>query len=292
MADDVVIEDVPADDAGTILNNPGEDQPQAPVDSWPDEWREKLAGEDEKALNMLKRIADPAGMLKKLQEQEKTIRAGKHKQPLGADATEDQIAEYRQVNGIPEKPDGYLEALDGLVIGDDDRPAVDAFLQAMHEGNAPPAQVKTALDWYYKTIEDKAATEAEADKSFRAEGEDALREAMGADYRANMSDLKGWLGAHEGVLEAFGSARDASGRLIADNPVVINWLVQQMREVNPLATVVPGGGGGAIDTVEGELVKIRQLRRTDRAAYDKNTKMQERERQLLEAQAKHKQRGG
>jgi hypothetical protein len=272
--------------AGTLVADPSADAaPKAPAD-FPDDWRQKLAGEDEKALKLLERLGSPADMVKKLSEQEKTIRSGKHKEPLGKDATPEQIAEYRAANGIPDTPAGYFDKLDGLVIGDDDKPAVTEFLAAMHETNAAPEQVGKALNWYFSQQEAQQQAQLERDTAFRAEAQEALRSAMGGDYRANMNDLKAWLGSQEGMLETFANARAPDGTLLGDNPAVVGWLVQQMREINPLSTVVPGGGGGSLDSVNAEIAKIEKVMREDLPAYQRDSEMQARLLKLYQAQEK------
>ncbi len=77
------------------------------------------------------------------------------------------------------------------------------------------------------------------------------------------------------------------GRAVANDPDMMRALITWAKEINPVGTVVPSGGDqtGAIET---EIDKIRQVMRTDRRAYDKDEKMQERFRQLLEARDKRK----
>ncbi|HNP14966.1 MAG TPA: hypothetical protein PKI99_00695, partial [Terrimesophilobacter sp.] len=238
----------------------------------------------ETVRKLLARVADEGGLVKKLLEQEKLIRSGKHKQPLGADASEEEVAEYRKAAGIPEKPGGYLEKLDGLVIGDADKEMVGQYLESAHAANMDPKSVKATLDWYYKTIEDQQAAQAEADAEYRAKSVEQMREAMGADYRRNMADLKAWLSSRDGLFDALNGARLADGTLFGDNPAVMNFLVEQMREINPLSTVV-GAGSGSAEGLKDEIGKYEKMMRDDPKEYWKQEN-QDRYRQLLEAQEK------
>src|SRR5512135_169053 len=49
---------------------------KAIVPDWPDDWREKLAGNDEKALKRLGRFASPAGIFKSFRELEAKFSRG------------------------------------------------------------------------------------------------------------------------------------------------------------------------------------------------------------------------
>lgn len=265
-----------------------DDAPAKPTD-FPDDWRERLAGDDKALGNILKRLGSPADMAKKLAEQEKLIRSGKHKEAPGKDASEKEIAEYRKSLGVPDEPAGYFDKLEGLAISDDDKPLVEGFLAEAHEAGMAPKDVQTALGAYYKIQEQKAAETADADRAFRSEAEEALREQMGADFKANMTDLKSWLSSQEGLFDTFIGSRGPDGRLFGDNPAVMSWLVSQMREINPLSTVV-GGTGGSVESVTQEIARIEKMMRDDRGAYEKDTGLQERLRQLYEAEEKYKKR--
>ncbi len=265
---------------------------------WPDDWRTKVAGTDEKALKQLARFQSPADLFKSYSEAAKKIGAGAHKAAdLPADATPDQVAEYRKERGIPEAPEGYLQALpDGLVIGDDDKPLVDTYLADAHAKNLPKEAVATGLDWYYRTKEATLAAQADADKDYKSKAEDDLRSEWGNEYRENLNSAMALLDTmpvlEDGtsVKSLFMGGRLADGTPIGNHPGVLRWLVSQSREINPAGFVAPSGGGSQIKSVEDEIASIEKVMRTDRKAYDKDTKMQDRLRQLYGAQEKLAQR--
>jgi hypothetical protein len=62
-------------------------------------------------------------------------------------------------------------------------------------------------------------------------------------------------------------------------------LVNIARDVNPAASVVEDGAQGGLG-IETELAQIDKHRRENRIAYNKDYKMQARERELLEAQSR------
>ena len=71
------------------------------------DWRDPIAGDDEKFKAQLKRYADPASFGNAHREAVQKIRSGQLKEELPADATEEQIKEYRRANNIPLEPTGW-----------------------------------------------------------------------------------------------------------------------------------------------------------------------------------------
>lgn len=276
--------------AGTLAGEEGgEEQPDKPVvGDWPDDWREKLAGGDEKMLARLKRFASPANVLKSWRELETRVSAGEFKKSLPPNATEEQVAAWRKENGIPEAPEGYFDALDGTVIGEADKPIVAEFMDLAHKSNLPPAQVKQTLDWYYATQERLAQEQAERDTAYRAQSVEELRGEYGGEFKRNFTDLKAWVGsAGDEVADLFFGARLPDGSLLGDNPAVLKWMIGQMREISPLSTVVPSNTGNPAQAVDGEIAEIEKLMRDNPEAYWRDGAKQQRLQELYRAQEKH-----
>lgn len=273
----------------TVLAAPDVAKDVAP--DWASDWREKMAGGDEKELKRLARFQSPVDVYKSNRELEKKMSAGPAK--LTADATPEQIAEYRKANGIPEKADGYLAALPkGLVIGDADKPIVEAFINRAHGKNAPPEVVADAIDWYYGEQERIATEQAAADKEFSLKSSDALREEWGAEFRGNINSITAFLdaapAADDGtpLKDLMMNARLGDGTRLGDNPVALKWLARLAADANPAGFVSPSSGSSQIEGVTDEIAKIEGLMRTNRTAYNKDEKMQARYRQLLDAKEK------
>jgi len=266
---------------------------KAVAPDWPDDWRDKLAKGDEKARKRLDRFQSPADVLKSWQELERRMSAGEIKAKLPDNATDEQVAAWRKDNGIPEKPEGYLERLPkGLVIGDDDKPILEGYLARVHGKNASPEVVADTLDWYYAQQEEVIAAQAAADKAQEQAGADLLRAEWGGEYRSNINAVKSFLksapATDDGQLlgDLLMGARLADGTLFGNNPAALRWMARLAYDANPAGFVAPGAAASQIDAVTAELDTIRKTMREDRAAYDKNEKMQERFRQLLLAQEK------
>lgn len=273
----------------SLLTSPDDGAP-TPGD-FPDDWRAKLAGDDEKALKRLERYKSPKDVWSALESAQKKISAGETVPKLPADATDEQVAEYRKANGIPEKADGYLDALgSGVVIGDEDKELVNSFLESAHAKNAPPEVVGAALDWYYKVQEDQAAAQAEADKQRRDAAADEMRAEWGNEFRGNINSIKAFLESapvsDDGTPlgELLMGARLSDGTPLGDSPAALRWLAKLANDANPAGFVAPGTGQGQIESIEGEIKAIEAKMGT--SEYIKDEKMQARLRQLYEAQSK------
>lgn len=268
------------------------DPPASPQD-WPDDWRAKLSGDDEKLGKRLERFRSPRDILDAWRAAEAKISSGEMKAALPKDATEEQVAAWRKENGIPEDPKGYLDALpDGLVLGEDMKARAEGFAAKMHELNAPPELVGAALAYNQSMQEEMAAERAEQDRAFKAAAEDALRKEWGAEYRANVRALQSMLDAtnvvdgDQNLKELLLGARLADGSVLGDNPLALRWLSRISSEINPAGTVVPNAAGDQASAISDEIASIENRMRTDRSGYNKDEAMQARYRQLLEAREK------
>jgi len=263
-----------------------------PTKGWGDNWRQQYAGEDTKLLQRLERYQSPKAALDALIAAQNKISSGELRAPLPENATPEQVAAYRQQNGIPEKPEGYFEKLpDGLVIGDADKPMFNSFAEGLHKLNAPPQIAQYAVSWYNKLQEEQAAKVAEGDTTAKTATEDALRAEWGADYRANINHIQGFLAqAPEGVADLVANARGSDGKAILNDPNVVRWLASVARDLNPTGTIVPTGstvGKG----LEDEITEIEGFMKTNRAEYRKDEKKQARLRDLYDARARQQARG-
>jgi hypothetical protein len=92
--------------------------------AWPDDWRQQIAGDDEKALNQLGRYATPADIWTKARALEQRISSGiwtkaraleqrissgelQDQSPFPDKGTEDEQAAWRAERNLPDAPDKY-----------------------------------------------------------------------------------------------------------------------------------------------------------------------------------------
>jgi hypothetical protein len=275
-------------DPKTIVADKVDDTPPSKDDKPADDWRVRLAGGDEKELKRLSRFASEADVYKAYRELEKKKSSGELKQALGKDATPEEIAAWRKENGIPESPDKYdLTFDDGLVIGENDKPLVDRFVESMHGENATPSQVKAALKSYYAILADQQQALAESDVAFKDESLESLREEWGGDYKKNLNAVGGFLAAlPDETREAFATARTQDGKLIGNDPAIIKWLAGIAYEINPAATVMPSSVNNPGSAISDEIASIEKVMSENREAYFKDTKMQNRYVELISAREK------
>lgn len=264
----------------------GADKTADKTDATTDDWRTRLSGGDDKRLRHLGRYQSETAFVEAaLKDREAARNALK---PLGDEPTDEEVAAYRKTFGVPDKPEGYLEKLsDGLVVGDDDRPIVDEFLNAMHKTNAPANVTAAALETYYAIVEKQESEIAERVATAKREAEDDLRNEWGGDYRRNVNITQSFLQTLPAeVQEVIGGGFDGKGIPLGNNAAVLRWLAGLALESNPLATVVPGTGANQASAIADEIKKIEDVMRTSRSTYNRDEGMQARYRELLGARDK------
>jgi hypothetical protein len=216
------------------------------------------------------------------------IASGGLKAPLAEDATPEQLAEWRAENGIPAAPEEYDTTLpDGLVIGEADKPIVDAYLKAAHDANLTPEQVKGNLAWYFAEQERQIEEQAQRDTEALSKGEETLREVWGSEAKLNKGLINGLIAtAPEGVADLLLGARLGDGTPLGSHPNTLRWLADIARKVNPVATVVPGSGENAAAVIETELAALEKMMPDKNSGYWKGPtaeKNQARYRDLITA---------
>ena len=225
---------------------------------WPEDWKEqyveKLTDKSGKALDdtakekMMKRIAryaSPKAAIDAMVNAQNKISAGGMVKIPGKDATPEELTQYRKEIGVPEEAKGYdLTLGEGMVIGDEDKPMIDGFLETAHAGNYSQQQVTDGLNWFYKNQEDALVVRHEADATHRAAAEEELRSEMGTEYQANRNLMANYLASDfsEGTADLITGARLADGTPLANHPDIIRGFIAKARAANPMGALVPGSG--------------------------------------------------
>lgn len=289
----------PADQAApAVVDPPAVGAPKTepkgePKGDFPDDWRERLAGGDEKKLAQLKRYSSLATWSEAGFAARQKISSGEYKRALAADAPEEEIKAWRAENGIPAEPGEYLKHLpDGLAIGDAEKPLYDKYLAQMHGLNADPKTVAGSIAAFKAIEEDILAAQVAADRTFWTGAEDALRSEWGGEYRANINVYSNFLDSLPDGLGKMiqADARFADGTKLKDHPAFIKAMVGLALELNPAGTVVPAGTDQA-KTIEDELASIKATMGDPSSPYNRDGgKTQGRYLQLLEARDRMKSR--
>lgn len=260
-------------------------------------WRLAMAGEDKAALKRLERFNTPADVFKSFLSLDRKFASGEFKRGLAADASDEEKATWRKEQGIPDKPEGYVEKMDlpkGMILGEADKPLAVEFAAAASEASLTPAQYSRMVAQYY-TIQDKAkAAQEEQDSAFHEESVDRLREEWGADYKRNINAVNNLVAAMPSSLSGrLLSGRTADGRKIANDPEMIAWLSSMARELNPAATLVPAGTSDAGKSIASRIADIETLMKDRNGDYyrgPKSAALQTEYRELITARETMKAR--
>lgn len=272
----------------TVLDGDNKQVTTTVAADYPDDWREKMAGADEKKLNMLKRLASPKAMADAYLEAQQRIRSGNAK-PLTAESTPEEISEYRKANGIPESVDKYdLNLGDGFIIGDNDKPQVNKFLEAAHSANMTDAQAKTALKTYFQMQNDASTQFLQKQAEQKDSAQTELRKEFGQQYDRNINLLKGYIQNQFGdASDVLMGAIDATGTPLMNQPNVIRKFLQLAMDHDPIGASLPGLGMQGIDTIDNELKTLETRIKTDRKGYFRDDKAQARYGELLQMKERY-----
>ncbi|PZU22208.1 MAG: hypothetical protein DI589_12045 [Shinella sp.] len=250
--------------------------------TWPDDWREKLADGDDAFLKVLKRYSSPSTFAKGFQEREALIRSGKLKQAKPEGGDEKAMAAWRKENGIPDDPTGYAvpEAVQKFLT-DGDKPIVAGWLEQAHAAGFTQDQAQQGLEWYTKTIATLEEARAAQDNSARDACEDYLRKEWShSEFKANnqlatrfLSDTP--LGAEWADL------RMADGTRLGDNPKFVMWAADQGRQSFGDVSFATGDNERRFADRKAEIEKIRA---TDFERYDNDKAMRKEYQDIIDAE--------
>ena len=279
---------------------------------WPEDWREKMAefksaGDPKlykKELARLKDVSDPSGVFGRWRDAESMITSGNLVKIPGKDAKEDEIKSFQKAIGWADKPEEMLNDItleNGAVLGDADKPVLNGFLEAVHGATSAKDFVNKATNWYFSTREDQAAELDQRDDDFHRESIRALKDEWGPAFERNritamrafreaeggydQNDLKDNPNAIANIVLHARNPYDQT--LLGNNPAVLKWLAAISTAAYPRESVVEDSANS--QSIEAELDKLEKLRDTDPKKYWSEP-IQQRERELLDAQQRHQER--
>jgi hypothetical protein len=264
-------------DAAEEITEEIEDTPEF---EWPTNWRQQIAGDDEKELNHLGKYSTPADLWTKARALEQKLSSGEFKQdvPFPEKGSEEEQIKWRQDHGIPESFEKYELARE---VDDDEKEVINQFLEYAHQRNMPADQVNNTVDWFYAKRDQDMELMEQGDKEAQQITEDALRSEWGGEYRAHMNRIEALVDMVPGEgKDLFLDARLPDGTKVRANPDVMKFLLNTALAVNP-ATIVPPPGGDVVSSIQDEIDQIKEVMRNDRKKYNRDEKMQDRYTQLL-----------
>ena len=219
---------------------------------------------------------------------------------LPKNATAEQITQYRKDNGIPEKPEAYLDALPADVkatLDDTDKQVLTPYLAKLQELNVSPATAAQLIALRQSEADRWFDDRAQTDLQTKQKTEDALRADWGNNYRAEINNINSFLeSAPPDVRDMLFDARTSDGRGILAVPETLRWLAQKAREVNPYSVPV-GADGGSLDQkgVDARITELESWMGSKNGSenynrYWKNDKIQAEYRELVDAREMLKKR--
>ena len=289
--------------AGAAAKAPG--AAPAPA-TFPEKWREELAGGDTAFQKVLERYTSPKAFADAHRALVAKVSSGELKNVAKAppaDATPEQIAEWRKEAGIPTEAKGYVDGLKlpgGVVPGEADRPLLEGFAAAALQANMPPEAYNAAVDWYFKNVDSQLKARAESDHTFAAEATRILEGEWGAAFKENQNRLGALFADKPEVADIIYNARDAKGRIIGNIPEVCRALAQLHKDAFPAYTPTTADNATTAQSVATEMAQIESLMGDPRSKYnEKNSSgqltegavaLRTRYRDLVNQQEKNKQR--
>jgi len=290
--------------ASTIVDGEASSKDGIGPSGWGDDWRKGLT-QDEALLKRLDRFDSPVGVLDWAVNAEKKLKENAPRTTLtrpDADASEEDVAAWREAAGVPETADKYdIQLSDGMQLGEADKPVAESFMKEAHEAGMPNEYVSKAIDWYLRQERSTQEGMLDDDNGFYARSEQELRDDWGpTDYKTNIGAIRGIFNnaseevsieGEEGKIsieEAILGARMPNGRKVGADPATLRFLARIGREILPIGAEVPDGTtrGDLTDRLE----EIRKIRRTDPGEYERNKPLQAEELKLIDAKLRRERR--
>lgn len=278
--------------APEVVETSANDAPEATTETTSSEvvsmenWRNEMSGGDEKVEKRLGRYNSITDVGKALIEAQDKIRRGEAKS-LPENPSDEQVAKWREENGIPESWDKY--DLGETQINDDMKSIVESLLQVAHQKNIKSEDVNDFIAPLLAAEENRIKAENESDELDRQDVENTMREAWKTDYQSNKNAIDNLLSTiPEDVRGLFISGRLANGKAILNDPGMLSFLADTARAINPAATVVPNVADpvAAIDDEIASLEKMMGNRQSEYWKGPKSERLQSRYRELLETKDK------
>jgi peptidoglycan hydrolase-like protein with peptidoglycan-binding domain len=256
---------------GSIYDDVGVDEPGKPGSpAWPEDWRAQMAGGDDKLAKRLERYSTPDAVGKALLSAQQRISSGEYKRGLPQDATEEQVKEWREEQGLPADPTGYElpVIMDGSYDDLDEfgKETFSEFQKMFHENNIHPNVADKLISQVNAVAEKQLEAQAMQDAQQMEAIEDDLRSTWGSQFRQNLalneSHFKEYYGDEwNNIL----MARMPDGTILANHPGFNKAHNQMAREL----------GGTALETGEtfsnsggsARIKEIENIMKTDLGKY-------------------------
>jgi hypothetical protein len=273
--------------------------------NWPDNWRKLIAEEfsngdaaaADKAMKTLARYTTPGAVFGSREELRRWRDEGGFAKIPKADSKPEDIAAFHKALGVPDKPEAYLDSItleNGAVVGDEDKPNLAYFAEAAHKQGIPPAAFNGIVNAYFSKLEAEATELDKRDSTTKRENEAQLKAEWGGSYEDNLRYIAAAFTEAPGgrewenpdsLLSRIHSARLPDGTIVGNDITWMRFIANVGRMLHPEASIPEGHG-----SVSDRLAEIRQLRRDNPDAYDRDHKLQAEEQRLIAADLQRQRR--
>ena len=264
-------------------------------ESAPEDWRNQIVdsfddldqADKDKKLAFLNRFSDIKSMSKSLFEANDKIRSGQIETGLPENATDEQLSEYREANGIPDSAEGYAEFLDeGLVLGEVDERIMRDVYKVAHDNNVSADTINQLTGAMMNARQREQDALVAKDGVDQQQAERITKDLWGGDYETNINMIKGYVSKlPESVREGFENARMGDGQALFNSPEMLSFLSDAARLANPSGTVVPNSNNPT-QAISDEIKTLESKMGTDE--WFKDEASQKRYRDLVDAEGRMK----
>jgi hypothetical protein len=237
--------------------------PEPVAKTFPESWREDLAGDDKAFRKTLDRFDSPAALAKAYKELTVRLSSGdlKATKPPPGNATPEQLAAWRAEQGLPQSAAAYVDGLqpgDGTVTGEAEKALLASFADEALKGRWTADQYNRAVRWYFDVQDRLAAQRDHADAAFKHEASAGLMREWGHDYAANRNAIAQFFDRSfpEDFTKALLTARLPDGRVLANHPIFNKAILEVAKSINPSGAMLPNAAGGGLSGVESRIAEI------------------------------------
>jgi hypothetical protein len=241
-----------------------------------------VKGKDEKLAKTLERYSSIDDVTKALFEAKQLISKGVKEPELPANATEEQLKEYREKVGIPSAPSEY-KFPDGVTVKEEDKPLWDLFGKFAIDNHISQKDFQKLAPAYY-AMEAAIREQGEADFKEIARAQDAaIKELWGSDAKANMEANEAFLvkaGGKE-LAQTILSATSADGKPLGNHPAIAKWINEQAR-ADGYTDVMKYNNQASINDLNAKIQELEKQMGDHNSSYWKGEHAQAKQKEYLE----------
>lgn len=227
---------LPDEDETTDTNDTDTNTPDLPDPTLPDErapttpstdWRDALGIKDKKLKDSLGKFTSGDAFVQSYNHV-----AGKLKSAIfvpGEGAADEDVAKFRKSLGVPEAPEGYLEAIqasEGKEYDEGDMAIIEEFAEVAYENNIPAPAFNAFMAKLSERASGLRQSVADQIEDAREAAEEELAKKWGNDFDKNVQLSTRAAKAHGGdpFIKFLNSTKVEGAGLLGDHPAMVEFL--------------------------------------------------------------------